>query len=196
MRCIRRNSNSNRALDFDDLILYAVRLLQEREDARQYYQNKFRYVLVDEYQDVNHAQYILTKLLSDKYRNLCVVGDDDQGVYSWRGADVGIILKFEHDYADATILKLEQNYRSTGNILEAAYSVIRNNRGRKDKKLWTQKDPGDEINVFEAMNEQEEGVFLATTIQNEVKAKKRKLSEVCRAIPDQRPIARSGRSLH
>ena len=167
----------NRALDFDDLIMYAVRLLQEREDAREYYQNKFRYVMVDEYQDVNHAQYMLAKMLSGKHRNLCVVGDEDQGIYSWRGADIQIILNFETDNPEAKIIKLEQNYRSTQNILDAAYNVIRNNRGRKEKRLWTENIAGEEISLFEAMNEQEEGVFLATTIQNEVKNKSRRLAD-------------------
>ena len=160
----------NRALDFDDLILLAVRMLQEREDVREQYQSKFRYVMVDEYQDVNHAQYMLTKILSDKTRNLCVVGDDDQGIYSWRGADVGIILRFERDYPEATTIKLEQNYRSTPNILDAAYHVVKNNRGRKDKKLWTDKAHGEDIRLFEAINEQEEGVFIASTVLDEVKA--------------------------
>ena len=167
----------NRALDFDDLILLAVRMLQEREDVRDYYQNKFRYVLVDEYQDVNHAQYMLTKILSDRNRNLCVVGDDDQSIYGWRGADVEIILRFERDYPEAKIIKLEQNYRSTQNILDAAYHVVRNNRGRKDKRLWTENIAGEEIALFEAMNEQEEGVFLATTIGEEMAKDGRKYSD-------------------
>ncbi|MBC8103602.1 MAG: DNA helicase PcrA [Cytophagales bacterium] len=163
----------NRALDFDDLILWTVRMLQERQDVREQYQNKFRYVLVDEYQDVNHAQYMLTKTLSDRTGNICVVGDDDQSVYGWRGADVKIILAFERDYPDAKIVKLEQNYRSTQTILDAAYNVVRNNRGRKDKKLWTENVAGEEITLFEAMNEQEEGVFVATTVADEVKKGRR-----------------------
>ena len=167
----------NRALDFDDLILWAVRVLQEREDVRDYYQNKFRYVLVDEYQDVNHAQYMLTKILSDRNRNLCVVGDDDQSIYGWRGADVEIILRFERDYPEAKIIKLEQNYRSTQIILDAANHVVKNNKGRKEKRLWTENIAGEEIALFEAMNEQEEGVFLATTIQNEMEQKARKYSD-------------------
>jgi DNA helicase-2/ATP-dependent DNA helicase PcrA len=170
----------NRALDFDDLIMYSVRMLQQREDVRDYYQNKFRYVLVDEYQDVNHAQYMLTQLLAEnpgKASNICVVGDDDQSVYSWRGADVSIILAFEHAYPEAKIIKLEQNYRSTQNILDAAYNVVRNNKGRKDKKLWTENAQGEEISLYEAMNEQEEGVFVTTTIQEEKKSKKRRLSD-------------------
>jgi DNA helicase-2/ATP-dependent DNA helicase PcrA len=152
-------------------------MLQQREDVREHYQSKFRHVLVDEYQDVNHAQYMLTKLLSDRTRNLCVVGDDDQGIYSWRGADVNIILDFERDYPQAKIVKLEQNYRSTKHILDAAYNVVRNNRGRKDKRLWTDKEHGEEIRLYEAMNEQEEGVFVATTIVDEHKQKRRRLSD-------------------
>lgn len=162
----------NRALDFDDLILFTVRMLQEREDVREHYQNKFRHVLVDEYQDVNHAQYMLTKYLSDGTRNLCVVGDDDQSIYSWRGADVKIILEFERDYPEAKIIKLEQNYRSTQNILDAAYNVVRNNRGRKDKRLWTENVAGEEISLYEAMNEQEEAVFVVNNIKKAVSSGK------------------------
>jgi len=169
--------NLNRALDFDDLILWTVRMLQERQDVREHYQQKFRYVLVDEYQDVNHAQYVLVKTLSDGKRNLCVVGDDDQSVYGWRGADVQIILRFERDYPEAKIVKLEQNYRSTQNILDAAYHVVRNNRGRKDKRLWTENVAGEEISLFEAMNEQEEGVFIANTIGDERARKKRRYND-------------------
>jgi DNA helicase-2/ATP-dependent DNA helicase PcrA len=167
----------NRALDFDDLIMMAVRMLQEREDVREYYQNKFRYAMVDEFQDVNHAQYMLVKYLSDKYQNLCVVGDDDQSIYGWRGADVQLILRFERDYPDANIIKLEQNYRSTQNILNAAYNVVRNNRGRKDKRLWTENIAGEEISLFEAINEQEEGVFIANTLLTETRAKKRRFQD-------------------
>jgi DNA helicase-2/ATP-dependent DNA helicase PcrA len=167
----------NRALDFDDLIMKTVRLLEQREDVRQQLQNRFRYVLVDEYQDVNHAQYRLTQLLSDGTRNLCVVGDDDQSIYSWRGADVKIILRFERDYPEAKIVKLEQNYRSTQTILDAAYNVVRNNRGRKEKKLWTENHAGEEISLFEAMNEQEEAVFVATTVTDEVKRKGRSMHD-------------------
>jgi DNA helicase-2/ATP-dependent DNA helicase PcrA len=167
----------NRALDFDDLIYFAVRMLEQREDVRDYYQNKFRYVLVDEYQDVNHSQYRLTYLLSQKYSNICVVGDDDQSVYGWRGADVSIILRFEEDYPNAHTIKLEQNYRSTQTILDAAYHVVRNNRGRKDKKLWTENPQGNEINFYEALNEQEEGVYIANRIQQGVKDGKRRFSD-------------------
>lgn len=167
----------NRALDFDDLIMMAVRLLQEREDVREYYQNKFRYVLVDEFQDVNGAQYRLIQALSNKYRNLCAVGDDDQSIYGWRGADVQIILRFESDYPDAKIIKLEQNYRSTQNILAAAHAIVSRNRDRRAKKLWTENVAGEEIALFEAINEQEEGVFIATTIQEEMREKHRQRQE-------------------
>jgi DNA helicase-2/ATP-dependent DNA helicase PcrA len=167
----------NRALDFDDLIGKAVRLLEERQDAREHYQSKFRHVLVDEYQDVNHAQYVLTRLLSDGTRNLCVVGDDDQSVYGWRGADVRIILAFERDYPDAKVVKLEQNYRSTQNILDAAWNVVRRNRGRKEKKLWTENIAGEEITLHEAPNEQEEAVFVAATIREGIKAAGRRYSD-------------------
>ena len=163
----------NHALDFDDLIYYAARMLQQREDVRQHYQNKFRYVMVDEYQDVNYAQYTLTRLLSDGTRNLCIVGDDDQSVYGWRGADIEIILSFKDDYKDAKVIKLEQNYRSTKNILETAYHVVRNNTNRADKKLWTDNSQGDEINIYEAQNEVWEGDFVVNTIREQVKKGKR-----------------------
>ncbi|MBB6051057.1 DNA helicase PcrA [Armatimonas rosea] len=167
----------NRALDFDDLIGKAVRMLQQREDVRERYQSKFRYVLVDEYQDVNHAQYKLTQLLSGGKNNLCVVGDEDQGVYGWRGADIQIILNFESDYQDAQVIKLEQNYRSTKTILDTAYDVISKNRGRKDKKLWTDNGDGEAIRLLEAINEQEEAVYVATVIREAVEAGERRLSD-------------------
>ncbi|MCX6369240.1 MAG: DNA helicase PcrA [Armatimonadetes bacterium] len=167
----------NRALDFDDLIGKSVRMLQQREDIRERYQSKFRYVLVDEYQDVNHAQYKLTQLLSGGNNNLCVVGDDDQGVYGWRGADIQIILDFEKDYPDAKIIKLEQNYRSTKTILDTSYDVISKNKGRKDKKLWTDNNEGEAIRLLEAINEQEEAVYVATVIREAVDSGERKLSD-------------------
>ncbi|WP_395145426.1 DNA helicase PcrA [Armatimonas sp.] len=167
----------NRALDFDDLIGKAVRMLQQREDVRERYQSKFRYVLVDEYQDVNHAQYKLTQLLSGGNSNLCVVGDDDQGVYGWRGADIQIILDFEKDYPDAKTIKLEQNYRSSKTILDTSYDVISKNKGRKDKKLWTDNAEGEAIRLLEAINEQEEAVYVATVIREAVDSNVRKLSE-------------------
>ena len=155
----------NRALDFDDLIGMTVRMLREREDVREHYQNRFKYVLVDEYQDVNHAQYELTRLFSGKYHNLCVVGDDFQGIYAWRGANIQIILDFEKDYPEATVFKLEQNYRSTKNIIEAANAVIAHNRNQKKKELWTENPEGTGLSIYEAMNEQEEAVFAAIKIK-------------------------------
>ena len=152
------------AMDFDDLILNAVRLLQENEDVRAYYQRKFRYVLVDEYQDTNHLQYLLASMLAGGYENLCVVGDDDQSIYRFRGATIRNILEFEKDYPAARVIKLEQNYRSTGHILDAANAVIRNNRERKGKTLWTAKNEGDRILLHVAPNENEEAQFVADKI--------------------------------
>jgi DNA helicase-2/ATP-dependent DNA helicase PcrA len=167
----------NNALDFDDLLTTAVRMLQQNPDILERVQNRFRYILVDEYQDVNHVQYVLLKIIADKYRHLCVVGDDDQSVYGFRGANVQIILQFEQDYPEAKVLKLEQNYRSTKTILEAAYGVVKHNRGRKDKKLWTENDHGVPILRQESLNEQEEAVWIAQKIREEIKAGGRKWSD-------------------
>ena len=128
---------ANNALDFDDLLVKTVQLFQTQADVLDYYQERFRYIMVDEYQDTNTVQFELIRLLSSKYRNLCVVGDDDQSIYKFRGANIKNILNFEQVFEDAKVIKLEQNYRSTGNILNAANAVIRNNVGRKDKTLWT-----------------------------------------------------------
>ena len=133
------------ALDFDDLILHTVRLLLEDQEAREYWQNKFRYVLIDEYQDTNHLQYLLASTLAGKWKNICVVGDDDQSIYRFRGATIENILSFEQQYKGARVIRLEQNYRSTKNILDAANAVIQNNKGRKGKELWTEKGAGDKI---------------------------------------------------
>ncbi len=165
----RDKLRQNNALDFDDLLMEAVRLFVERPEVLARLQERFRYLLVDEYQDVNHVQYVFLKHLADVHRNLCVVGDDDQSVYGFRGADVGLILQFEHDYPDAKVLKLEQNYRSTKNILEAAYGVVSNNRGRKDKKLWTENGQGIPLIRHEAENEQEEAVWIVQRIREEIK---------------------------
>ena len=153
------------ALDFDDIILHTVRLLREQEEVRAYYQKKFRYVLVDEYQDTNHLQYLLTTLLAGGRKNLCVVGDDDQSIYRFRGATIENILSFESEYKNARVIRLEQNYRSTGNILEAANAVIRNNQGRKGKKLWTDQGEGEKVQCYTAVNEREEGMYVASQIQ-------------------------------
>ncbi len=152
------------ALDFDDIICKTVELLQTEDDVREYYQRKFRYVLVDEYQDTNHAQYVLCSLLAGGWRNFCVVGDDDQSIYKFRGATIENILDFEQYYKDAATIRLEQNYRSTGNILDAANSVIACNRGRKGKTLWTQQGSGDPIRLYVAENQDEEAHFVAKTI--------------------------------
>ena len=154
----------NNALDFDDIICVTVRLLQEHEDVRRFYQKKFRYVLVDEYQDTNHMQYLLTSLLAGGYENICVVGDDDQSIYRFRGATIENILSFEQQYRGARVIRLEQNYRSTQSILNAANAVIAHNLGRKGKKLWTANGSGDPITIYEAFDEGAEGNFVAGQI--------------------------------
>ena len=154
----------NNALDFDDIIYVTVRLLQENEDIRKYYQRKFRYVLVDEYQDTNHMQYLLTSLLAGGYENICVVGDDDQSIYRFRGATIENILNFEKQYRGARTIRLEQNYRSTQAILNAANAVISHNIGRKGKQLWTANGQGEPITVYEASDEGAEGNFVAGKI--------------------------------
>ena len=152
------------AMDFDDLIYFAVLLLRDYEEVRDYYQRKFRYVLVDEYQDTSRLQYELCKLLSGGYRNLCVVGDDDQSIYKFRGATIENILSFQKEYPDARIIRLEQNYRSTGNILAAANAVIANNTNRMGKNLWTEAGQGEPIYEYVAMSEDDEADFVARTI--------------------------------
>ncbi len=151
----------NNALDFDDIIFVTVKLLQENEDVRTYYQRKFRYVLVDEYQDTNHMQYLLTSLLAGGYENICVVGDDDQSIYRFRGATIENILNFEKQYKGSRTIRLEQNYRSTQSILNAANAVIAHNLGRKGKKLWTSNSQGDPITVYEAQDEGTEANYVA-----------------------------------
>lgn len=158
----------NNALDFDDLLMHAVTMLRQHETVLQRYQNRFQHILVDEYQDINYAQYVLVNLLGGKHRNVCVVGDDDQSIYAFRGADVDLMLRFEHDYPDAHVIKLEQNYRSTRAILQAAHNVVSNNRTRKSKRLWTDNDPGRPIELYELPNEQEEAIFVTQRIQHEV----------------------------
>ena len=154
----------NNALDFDDIIYITVQLLQQNEDVLQYYQRKFRYVLVDEYQDTNHMQYLLTSLLAGGHENICVVGDDDQSIYRFRGATIENILNFEKQYRGARVIRLEQNYRSTQAILTAANAVIAHNLGRKGKKLWTANAQGDPVLVYEASDEGSEGNFVAGQI--------------------------------
>ena len=154
----------NNALDFDDIIFMTVKLLQENEDVRSYYQRKFRYVLVDEYQDTNHMQYLLTSLLAGGYENICVVGDDDQSIYRFRGATIENILSFEQQYRGSRVIRLEQNYRSTQSILNAANAVIAHNKGRKGKELWTSNATGDPITVYEASDESAEASYIANQI--------------------------------
>ena len=154
----------NNALDFDDIIFLTVKLLQENEAVRTYYQRKFRYVLVDEYQDTNHAQYLLTSLLAGGYENICVVGDDDQSIYRFRGATIENILSFEKQYKGSRVIRLEQNYRSTQSILNAANAVIAHNLGRKGKRLWTANDAGSPIIVYEAADEGAEANYVAGQI--------------------------------
>ena len=154
----------NNALDFDDIIYVTVKLLLENEDIRQYYQRKFKYVLVDEYQDTNHMQYLLTSLLAGGYENICVVGDDDQSIYRFRGATIENILNFEKQYRGSRTIRLEQNYRSTQSILNAANAVISHNLGRKGKKLWTANGQGDPITVYEASDEGTEANYVAGRI--------------------------------
>ena len=159
-----RRLKAANALDFDDLILRTVLLLQQHEDVRGYYQRKFRYVLVDEYQDTNNLQYKLASLLAGGYKNFCVVGDDDQSIYRFRGATIENILSFESQYSGCRTIRLEQNYRSTQNILEAANSVIRNNLGRKGKELWTDHGAGDKLQLYTAMNQDDEAQYVAAQI--------------------------------
>lgn len=155
------------AFDFDDLLLYTWLLLKNHPDVLAAYQNRFRYLMVDEYQDTNHAQYVLTQLLAAAHKNIMVVGDDDQSIYSWRGADLRNILDFEKDYPEARVVKLEENYRSMGNILAAANAIIANNLTRKPKKLFTSKPAGDKISVYSATDERDEGRWIASEIEHQ-----------------------------
>lgn len=159
----RRLQEAN-AVDFDDIILLTVRLLQEYEDVRDHYQRKFRYVLIDEYQDTNHLQYLLASLLAGRHENICVVGDDDQSIYRFRGATIENILNFENEYQGARLIRLEQNYRSTQCILDAANAVIANNHSRKGKKLWTENGQGDRVRIYEASDGVEEANYVANRI--------------------------------
>ena len=159
-----RELRKNNALDFDDLLLVAVKLLQSNEAVLDKYSKRFRYVMIDEYQDTNHAQYLLAKLLASHWKNIAVVGDADQSIYAWRGADIQNILDFEKDYSNCTSIKLEQNYRSTKIILDAANAVIENNEGRPKKNLWTDKTEGAKIQHFTAQSEHEEAAFIGDTI--------------------------------
>ena len=158
---------ANNALDFDDLLVKTVQLLETQPDVRENYQERFRYIMVDEYQDTNTVQFRLVSLLAGKYRNLCVVGDDDQPIYKFRGANIRNILDFEKEFSDAKVIKLEQNYRSVGNVLEVANSVIRNNKGRKEKTLWTDNEKGEKIRLRQFDTAYDEAQFIAEDIKDE-----------------------------
>lgn len=162
--------HANNALDFDDLLLKTVQLFQSQADVLEYYQERFRYIMVDEYQDTNTVQFKLISLLAAKYRNLCVVGDDDQSIYKFRGANIKNILNFEQEYPDAKVIKLEQNYRSTQNILNAANAVIRNNHGRKDKSLWTENGEGEKIDFHQFDTAYDEAEYIVGDIRRKVRA--------------------------
>jgi len=162
----RRLREAN-ALDFDDIILHTVHLLQKDEEVRTYYQKKFRYVLIDEYQDTNHLQYLLARLLAGGRKNICVVGDDDQSIYRFRGANIENILNFEQQYDTCRTIRLEQNYRSTKNILDAANAVIRHNQGRKGKELWTAGAAGEKVSLYTAMNENDEARYVADKLMGD-----------------------------
>ena len=160
----QKELRQSEAMDFDDLIMLTLRLFDQNPDVLTYYQQRYQYIHVDEYQDTNHAQYQLVKLLASRFKNICVVGDADQSIYGWRGADMQNILDFEKDYPEAQVVLLEENYRSTKTILQAANEVIRNNRNRRPKNLWTQNEDGEEIVYYRANDEQDEALFVARTI--------------------------------
>ncbi len=164
---------SSNAMDFDDIICHAVRLFEENPDVLDHYQNLYKYIVVDEYQDTNMVQYRFVSMLSSKYKNLCVVGDDDQSIYKFRGATIENILSFENQFEDCTVIRLEQNYRSTQNILSCANELIKNNKGRKGKNLWTSSGDGDKINVYRANSERSEAGYVADTILSGIKEGKK-----------------------
>ncbi|WP_425442098.1 DNA helicase PcrA [Sediminibacillus massiliensis] len=166
----QKTLRKNQSLDFDDLIMQTINLFSRVPEVLEYYQRRFQYIHVDEYQDTNHAQYYLVKQLADRYQNLCVVGDSDQSIYRWRGADIQNILSFEKDYPNATTVMLEQNYRSTKSILDAANTVIQNNTGRKPKNLWTDNAEGTKINYYQAATEQDEGLYVADKVEEFVRS--------------------------
>lgn len=167
-RCYQHKLKKNNSMDFDDILFEAVKLLQTHPDILAEYQDRFQYILVDEYQDTNHAQYQLVHLLSANHRNLCVVGDDDQSIYSFRGANIQNILDFEKDFKKCHVIKLEQNYRSTGHVLKAANAVIGHNQGRKKKVLWTESEDGEKITFLQVEDQNEEGRYIAREIERQV----------------------------
>src|SRR6476620_5374355 len=162
--------HQNNALDFDDLLIKAVRLLRDVAEVRSRYNDQFRYLLVDEYQDTNSLQFALIRLLTQKQQNICVVGDPDQSIYRWRGADITNILKFEEHYPSAKVIRLEENYRSTQNILDLASGVIKHNVERKEKALWTQNPAGEKIRYYQALDAESEARFVAAKIQEHLRS--------------------------
>ena len=173
----QKKLKENNAIDFDDIINYTIKILMENLDVLQYYSNKFEYILVDEYQDTNKSQFTLVTMLASKHGNITAVGDNDQGIYSFRGADISNILNFEKDFPGTKIIKLEQNYRCTGNILKVANAVIKNNEVKYDKKLWTENDVGNLPKVFSADNEYDEGRYIAEQIEHLIREEKYKYSD-------------------
>ena len=165
------------ALDFDDMLLFSVRLLRERQEVCEYYQAKFAHILVDEFQDVNHAQYELIRILAKGHGNVTVVGDDDQSIYAWRGADVSLIHRFSGEFPGAKTIKLERNYRSTKRILAAAHAVVKHNRSRASKELWTENDEGSPVSITETGTEQDEAMLVADTILQATRTGKRKFAD-------------------
>lgn len=174
----QRQLSRNEALDFDDLIMTTIKLFKRVPDVLEYYQNKFQYIHVDEYQDTNRAQYTLVKLLADKFKNLCVVGDSDQSIYGWRGADIQNILSFEEDYPNARTIFLEQNYRSTKVILNAANEVIKNNTERKPKGLWTANQEGKKINYYQAQSESDEAQYVVKEIMRQQRENNKSFNDI------------------
>ncbi|WP_179295564.1 DNA helicase PcrA [Bacillus sp. FJAT-45350] len=174
----QKQLKKNQSLDFDDLIMKTITLFKLVPEVLEYYQRKFQYVLVDEYQDTNRAQYMLVKMISDRLKNICVVGDSDQSIYRWRGADIKNILSFEQDYPNAQVILLEQNYRSTKTILNAANQVIEKNLNRKPKKLWTENDEGQKITYYQADSEQDESYFVVGKIKEAVQSGQYKNSDI------------------
>jgi DNA helicase-2/ATP-dependent DNA helicase PcrA len=173
----QRSLRKANALDFDDMLLLAVRMLRERQEIREHYQTKFAHILVDEFQDVNHAQYELIRILGKGHGNVTVVGDDDQSIYAWRGADVSLIHRFSGEFPGAKTIKLERNYRSTKRILAAAHAVVKHNRSRAKKELWTENDEGSPVSITETGTEQDEAMLVADTILQTTRAGKRKFAD-------------------
>ena len=183
------------ALDFDDLLLETVRLLKSSSETRERYNRRYKYILIDEYQDTNRPQYELMKLLAGSSGNVCVVGDEDQSIYSWRGADIKNILEFEKDFPGAKTIRLEQNYRSTQMILEGASAVVAHNTQRKGKNLWTARDGGSLIGYYEAPDGENEALFIADRVQKYLReaGSPGGFTAVCSAVPHELAVATGGR---